>query len=284
MFRPIRSLLLAALAAAALPHAASATSAAICGDRFDFARGRQLDVTGLTSDGRLVRFRECSPKKLRASANVTGLTGSDTSLVGIDYRAKDGLLYGVGNGGGIYAFSGAPGVATLVSQLTVALEGASFGVDFNPAADRLRVVSDTGQNLRHNLDDDTTTMDMPLKNADVVAVGVAGAGYTNNDVDTSTATTLFDLDTALDQISIQSPPNNGNLVATGKLGVDAGAVAGFDVYSRLENGIAAANWGFAAIDAAGSRGFYRIDLLTGRAISIGTLGAPLVDIALPLDQ
>jgi hypothetical protein len=282
MLSPVRSFLLAALAAAALPNAASAT---ICGDRFDFARGRQLDVIGLTVDGKLVRFRECSPKKLRGTAvPVTGLTGADTALVGIDYRAKDGLLYGVGNGGGIYKFAGAPGVATPDSQLTVALEGASFGVDFNPAADRLRVVSDSGQNLRHNLDDDTTTTDQPLKNGDAVAVGVAGAAYTNNDVDATTATTLFDLDTALDQISIQSPPNNGNLVATGKLGVDAGAVAGFDVYSRLEDDVAVQNWGFAVIDAGGSRRFYRVDLLTGRAIALGTPAVPLADIAIPLDQ
>jgi hypothetical protein len=282
MLSPIRSFLLAALAAAALPNGASAT---ICGDRFDFARGRQLDVIGLTLDGKLVRFRECSPKKLRGPAvPVTGLTGADTALVGVDYRVQDGLLYGVGNGGGVYKFAGAPGVATLDSQLTVPLEGASFGVDFNPAADRLRVVSDSGQNLRHNLLDDTTTTDQPLKNGDAVAIGVAGAAYTNNDVDPTTATTLFDLDTALDQISIQSPPNNGNLVATGKLGVDAGAVAGFDVYSRIDDDVAVQNWGFAVIDAGGSRRFYRVDLLTGRAIALGTPAAPLADIAIPLDQ
>jgi hypothetical protein len=282
MLSPIRNLLLAALAAAALPQAASAT---ICGDRFDFARGRQLDVTGLTADGKLVRFRECNPRKIKVAVPVTGLTGSDTALVGIDYRVQGGgLLYGVGNGGGIYKFDGAPGVATLDSQLTVALEGTSFGVDFNPAADRLRIVSDTGQNLRHNLNDDTTTTDQPLKNADVVAAGVVGAAYTNNDLAMPTATTLFDLDSALDQISIQSPPNNGNLAATGKLGVDAGAIAGFDVYSRIEKEVAVANWGFAVLDVAGARGLYRVDLLTGRAIPLGTLGVPLVDLALPLDQ
>jgi hypothetical protein len=35
----------------------------------------------------------------------------------------------------------------------VALQGTRFGVDFNPAANRLRVISDLGQNLRHNIDD-----------------------------------------------------------------------------------------------------------------------------------
>ena len=45
--------------------------------------------------------------------------------------------------------------------------------------------------------------------------------------------------------------------ATGKLGVDAGAIAGFDIYSRIEKDVAVANWGFAVLDAAGARGFYR---------------------------
>ena len=45
------------------------------------------------------------------------------------------------------------GKATLRSRLNVALEGTSFGVDFNPTVDRLRVISDTGQNLRVNVDD-----------------------------------------------------------------------------------------------------------------------------------
>ena len=51
------------------------------------------------------------------------------------------------------------------------------------------------------------------------ALGLTGAAYTNNDLNQpSTATTLFDIDTTLDQVVIQSPPGNGILVATGKLG------------------------------------------------------------------
>jgi hypothetical protein len=103
-------------------------------------------------------------------------------------------------------------------------------------------------------------------------------------MDMNTVTTLFDVDTALDQISIQSPPNNGNLIPTGKLGVDAGSVAGFDVYTGLRNGVAVSNWGFAALTVGGTPGFYRVNLLTGQAILIGSLGDSLTDIALPLDQ
>jgi hypothetical protein len=43
----------------------------------------------------------------------------------------------------------ASAVATLVTRLTVGLDDTRFGIDFNPAANALRIVSDTGQNLRH---------------------------------------------------------------------------------------------------------------------------------------
>ncbi|MGH7963258.1 MAG: DUF4394 domain-containing protein, partial [Candidatus Binatia bacterium] len=66
---------------------------------------KKLDVIGLTSDGRLVRFRSSNPRRERQIGVVTGLSGSDTALVGIDFRVQDGLLYGVGNGGGIYTIN-----------------------------------------------------------------------------------------------------------------------------------------------------------------------------------
>ena len=101
------------------------------------------------------------------------------------------------------------------------LEGISFGVDFNPTVDRLRVTSDTGQNLRVNVDTGDTLEDADLNyTAGTPAMGIVGSAYTNNDADPNTATTLFDLDSALDQIAIQAPPNAGSLNPTGKLGVD----------------------------------------------------------------
>lgn len=83
-------------------------------------------------------------------------------LIGTDYRVQNDRLYGVGNSGGIYTIDVRRARATKVSNLTVPLNGTSFGVDFYPAADRLRVISDAGQNLRHNLGDNTTAVDGTL--------------------------------------------------------------------------------------------------------------------------
>jgi hypothetical protein len=255
-----------------------------------------LRVIGLTADQRLVSFKACRPDKTREIGPVSGLGADDSSLVGIDFRVQGAKLYGVGNGGGIYTLDPETGEASFVSQLSVALAGSSFGVDFNPVADRLRIVSDTGQNLRHDVSAPTggTTADFDLTYTTppampVPAAGVAGAAYTNNDLTQmgapNTATTLFDLDASLNQLVVQSPPNNGILAATGALGVDPGAVLGFDVYSRLgDDGQTLDNRGFAVLLVDGVASFHRVDLLTGRASRIGVLGDEVTDIALPLDQ
>jgi hypothetical protein len=101
----------------------------------------------------------------------------------------------------------------------------------------------------------------------------------------NTGTTLFELDTNLNQLTIQSPPNNGILAATGQLGVDPGAAAGFDIYSVIgRDGMTVANVGLASLPVGGVTGLYAIDLLTGQARALGVLGDDVADIAIPLNQ
>jgi Domain of unknown function (DUF4394) len=262
------------------------------GQARDDERSRNdLRVIGLTDEGQLVSFRSRSPERTRQIGYVTGFTGTDTALVGIDFRVQDGKLYGVGNGGGVYTIDPTTAEATFVNALTVPLAGTIFGVDFNPAADRLRIISDAGQNLAHNVNDGgvtaanaTLTYTAPPA-MPVAALGVTAAAYTNNDLNQpDTGTTLFDLDTTLDQVAIQSPPGNGILVATGKLGVDVVAASGFDIYSLLEDGATVANFPFATLAVNGTYRFYSVNLTTGRAISLGAFDEAVVDIAIPLGQ
>jgi hypothetical protein len=271
----------------------NATDAPKSGDQRDQCAGSNdrrsmLNVVGLTSDQRLICFNERNPNRVTNIGAVSGFSGGDTALVGIDYRVQNGMLYGVGNAGGIYLLNATNATATLVNRLSVALSGAAFGVDFNPVADRLRIVSDTGQNLRHNVNPDgVTAADTALNyTAGVPALGVVGAAYTNNDLDPTTNTTLYDLDATLDQIVVQSPPNNGSLVANGKLTVDATAVVGFDTYSRLRNGVTVDVQSLAAIKTAdGATKLYSINVTTGKAIARGAFNAQnaVIDIAIPLN-
>ena len=246
----------------------------------------EISVAALTSDGRLLCFKRRSASRAREIGSVTGLMAADTYLVGIDYRVKDGLLYGVGNGGGVYRIDTENAVAEFVNALSVPLSGATFGVDFNPAADRLRIVGDDGQNLRHNVDTGGTTLADAALNytAGVPASGITGAAYTNNDLDTNTGTSLFDIDTLLDQVALQSPPNNGSLAATGKLRVDAEADVGFDIYSFTVQDRTRSNLGFAVASTGNVSRFYSVSLLTGRLTFMGRFATGVVDIAVPLAQ
>jgi hypothetical protein len=277
----------AAVLAAFATTPALATSS--CGNRSDLGEGRRLTIIGLTAEQQLVQFRECNPGRLKEIGRVYGLQSLDTALVGIDFRVQDGQLYGVGNGGGIYTIDPYTALASLVSQLTVALDGSLFGVDFNPAADRLRIISDTGQNLAHNVNPGgTTAANMALNypapvNIDL-ALGITGAAYTNNDLSDTTGTTLFDIDTVRNQVAIQSPPAQGALVAVGSLTVDPDTPAGFDIYTDLWKGVAFNNRGFASLIVGGEAGFYRVNVLTGQAILIDTFDKAVIDIAIPLDQ
>jgi Domain of unknown function (DUF4394) len=259
------------------------------GDRSQSA----LDIVGLTNDNKLVQFSSNKPSP-RETGTIRGLAGGDTRLVGIDYRVQDSKLYGVGDKGGLYILE-TNGQATSVGRLTIALQGTNFGVDFNPVANALRVVSDTGQNLRQPF----AATPLPATVADIqlsyppvppatqpvpAATGITGAAYTNNDTDPSTATTLYDLDTTLDQIVIQSPANTGQLAATGKLTVDVDTNAGFDIYSVVRGGSTTGLTAFATLQVGGQYGLYRITLFSGKAELVGALDRNVVDLAIPLNQ
>ncbi|WP_206302302.1 MULTISPECIES: DUF4394 domain-containing protein [unclassified Streptomyces] len=240
-----------------------------------------LRAFGITGDGTLMAtFTTDRPNVLDWVRDIVGLSG-DTALIGIDFRVQNGLMYGVGNKGGIYTIKTPPTTAdvviTKVSQLQYMLHGTNFGVDFNPAADRLRVISDTGQNLRHNLNDHSTIQDLNLTTppAEGTTKGVSAAAYTNNDLNGSTGTTLFDINTASDQVVLQSPANNGTLAPTGSLGVDTQINSGMDIYSTLSGGKTVSNAAFATLTPSGATrpSLYNVDLLTGEATLVSDAAA-----------
>ena len=277
--------------AAAAVALISATAAVVIGlgSSSSAATVPSLQAFGIAGGGTLMlSFKTDTPEQNDWVRRVTGLVG-DTALIGIDFRVQDGKLYGVGNYGGIYTIGIPSTAAVKVSQLGVALYGTKFGVDFNPAANRLRVISDNGQNLSHDVVGGVTTEQTTLTTPPATGPtkGVTAAAYTNNDLDPTTNTALFDIATVTDQVVIQSPPGNGFLVATGNLGFDAGLDAGFDIYSDLTNGKTTSATAFAALTPAGGlQTLYSIDLLTGAATIAGMTGVfPLdvSDVALALD-
>ncbi len=216
------------------------------------------DTVMLTATGRIVSLN--ADNTVRTNVALSGLQASET-LLGIDFRPLDGLLYGVGSSGRIYTVNPSTGAASLRSTLAAdaadtsapftALAGTDYAVDFNPAADRLRVVSDSGQNLRINVESGATTTDGNINGGPATAK-ITSAAYTNSFAGTS-ATTLFVIDAAASTLYTQNPPNNGTLSVPVALGVTASAVGGFDIDART-------NRGMAVLTVGGKAGLYAINL------------------------
>jgi len=230
----------------------------------------------------IVGFNEAAPQAILSDAAVTGLQPGE-SLLGIDFRPANGVLYGVGSSNRLYAIDPVTGAATAVGngQFAVPLTQGAAGFDFNPTVDRIRFVNQAGQNARLNpdtgaiVDFDTLAGGIQLDASLAYAAGDrnfgnppagVGAAYVNNFAG-ATSTTLFVIDTNLDVLVRQDPPNNGVLNTIGSLGIDAGTVLGFDIRSVGGNERA-----LAAIEVGGVSGLYNINLTTGQASIVGQIG------------
>jgi hypothetical protein len=242
-------------------------------------------IYALTAGNRLLTFRASAPGTITGTLAVTGLQDGE-NLLGIDFRPADGRLYALGSSGRLYTLDTFSGAATPVGSgpLSPAISGTAFGFDFNPQADRLRIVSDTDQNLRVNPVTGAPLVDGTLAYASTDAnaganPNVAGAGYTNN-ISGTTSTQLFVVDTALDVLALQNPPNAGTLTTVGPLGVDVTDQFGFDIARNGEAYVA-----FSA-PAGTSSSFGTINTATGAVSSIGTIGGGelIRDIAVPTWQ
>ena len=190
---------------------------------------------GVTTSNRLIAFDASDPSRLLGSMPIANLAAGE-QIVGIDVRPANNWLYGLGSSSQLYLINQLTGAAIRIgAPFTPALNGSAFGVDFNPTVDRIRVVSDTGQNLRLHPDTGVVVaVDGPLRfaTADPNASRtphIVGAAYTNPDTDPSTGTTLFDIDSVLDISATQNPPNDGVLNTMAPIGIDAGDRVGFDI-------------------------------------------------------
>ena len=215
----------------------------------------------------LIRFHSATPGTILGSVTITGLQPGE-QLVGIDMRPADGQLYGVGSTSRLYLLNAITGAATQIGPVfPTLLFGTRFGVDFNPMVDRLRIVSEAEQNLRINPNNGAIAgVDTPLNPAGTVT----GVAY-SNDVDGAGTTLLYDIDAATDQLLRQGNPsaNSGALIAIGPLGVNTSIDVALDI-SPLDG------TAFAALNVGGVAGLYTINLVTGAATPIGTIGTGTV--------
>ena len=185
------------------------------------------------------------------------------NVTDIDFRPASGELFGLTAANRILRIDTATGQTT---QLGVQLDPAVFavgvahGFDFNPAADRLRLVNTSDDNVRYN---PLTFAVVAPADTDLAFIAtdanvgqnpnIVGAAYDRNDNNGATATTLFGIDSGLNVLVRQGAvdgnpadvagggsPNGGLLTTLGSLGVLVTDVAGFDIVDQGSAGIGAA--------------------------------------------
>lgn len=247
-------------------------------------------VFAITGANNLVKFNAGKPGEVSNKVKITGLASGD-SIVGIDFRPANGKLYALASGGRLYTVDTGSGAAAQVGSGNFAaqMNGVEYGFDFNPVVDRIRVVSNIGENMRLHPDtgavvDSDPTKDGIQTDARLAYAGtdanagkrpyVVSAAYTNS-VAGAKATTNFAVDVSQGLLVTQGTregatpavsPNSGQLFTVGSLGFKASGTAAFDIAA---NGTA-----FAALTAAGSEGakLYLINLTTGATSSLGAIG------------
>lgn len=242
------------------------------------------DTLVLSASGKVLTFNRADLTKLVSTRIIKGLKSGE-SFLALDVRPQDKLIYGVTNQANIYTLDDATGNTTFKFALSAgaattatctggapgtytALSGTEFAMDFNPAADRLRLASDTRQNLRINVADGKVIVDCPITFADGVGTPKpTGAAYTNSVAGApGTTTELYYIDSNTDTVyeidtgTAEAPrnANNGVLTPEGPLGVDITDINGFDIEGATRTG-------YAVFNVGGTTSLYTVDIEAGTA-------------------
>jgi hypothetical protein len=228
----------------------------------------------------LLRVDTADPSIILASVNITGLQPAET-LLAIDGRPSTGQLYGLGNTSRLYVINPVTGVSAQVGngQFSPLLSGNSFGFDFNPVTDQIRVVSDLAQNIRLDPDTGIATTDAPLHGmvGGSLINSATGAAYSSNTSD-AVSTTLYVIDSTSDALYMQgstggspSSPNDGVLTLVGALNSDVSGFLGFD--------ISPSGTPYVTAKVNGSSSLYSINLGTGALTQLGSFPSSIATVA-----
>ena len=228
---------------------------------FSAAAAQAAQVAALIGND-TIAIVDTDARKVTKTMKVSGITGN---ILGIDVRPADNMLYALAADGTVYTL-GMDGKATIKSKLDTMLKpGVIATVDFNPAADRLRVMGSDGTSLRVNVDDGKVITDGSHKYADNDAnkgkTPRVGAGAYTNSVKGTKSTDLYNIDLATGALVRQVPPNDGVLNTVGMLGVSPKMIA-FDIWS---DGAKNEAWAMTGVD------LWSIDLQTGKATKAATI-------------
>ncbi|RZJ37326.1 MAG: DUF4394 domain-containing protein [Chryseobacterium sp.] len=230
-------------------------------------------VYGLTENNELVAFNANNPGTFSLKTAISGIAAGE-KLMSVDFRPATGELYALSNASKLYIINTSTATSRVVGTAAFipAISGTIASIDFNPTVDRIRLVTNTGQNLRLNPENGAVA----ATDGSVASTSsIAGVAYTNSKSGAS-STILYDLDMTAGKLFKQDPPNNGTLVEVGSLGITFTGQAAFDI--NPDNSVA-----LVAATKDSKNNLYKLDLSTGKTTNIGSLSQKVIDLAIPTD-
>lgn len=254
-----------------------------------------VQVAYAVNGSNLRRFPLAAPSVSLGDVTLSNVTGT---IVGIDFRPANGLLYALTSNSNVNAFQlfsiDLTGATSTASATKVGSDfvlpntpGGAYDIDFNPTVDRIRVVASTGTNARLNPDTGViaaidTSLAFAAGDVNTGTPAVVAAAYTNNFAG-ATTTTLYDLDSINNVLTTQLPPNNGTLNTVGGLKINANPTpSNTSVNAAAAFDIAPDGRAFATLGGSGN--LFQINLATGALISIGTINGGLNEFAIPTNS
>jgi hypothetical protein len=236
------------------------------------AREVPATMLAVNAAGRLLSFDSNNPSVLLSRVNITGLSFTGELITDIDVRPGSGALFGRSTADRFYIINPTTGAATPLGGIFNTPSG-TLGMDFDPTADRIRVVGNNGENLSFNPNNGTVSSIgasltyLPGDFAAGQTPRVVGLGFTNS-LPFALTTTAYGIDHIQNTlVQFSGPRDNGQLVTVGSLGFDVTALVGFDIAPGDTVGFAALRLPGAAFSL-----FCQVNLSTGVTTSFGPIG------------
>ena len=235
-------------------------------------------IVALYSNNRLRQFDSDSPESFTQTVEITGIAAAE-QVVALDFDGDELVVVSrKGTTINFYRVDLGTGVATKPPTSSANWSGTGFGFDYVPNSSTRVLVSDadklhviTGGQI--GFAPQTVAYDNVTSDGDPVDQhagdnpAIVALAFTN-DFPGSEATVLYGIDATPNSLAVVTR-STGQLDTVGPLGVAVGTRCGFDISG-------ATGTAYAAFGSGDFTTLYKVNLGTGEATSVGSIGGQLV--------
>lgn len=184
-----------------------------------------VQLIGLSPENELVNLVSGPPVSETSRIPITGLRVEEF-ILSIDTRPSTREVYGISNMSQLYVIDIDSGAVTAIGGgLQPAIQGKLVAFDFSPVDDKIRLMTDEGQNLRISpVTGAVEGVDIPLNTNNAVFNSIA---YTNSFG--GSRPVMYGIDYRTGGLYFMTTPQNGVVTYLGSTNFSFGSEGGFDI-------------------------------------------------------